>query len=411
MVHGIADSILQIGVETSPGSGGFPNKVAPNLMLTMGQDGDPGEVYMGSNEKYPNDVSTGREWGTSTFDMPLCFDESWLVFGSCLNYAAPTGAGAAKTWSGKPRLSGADPYKTYVVEQGPPTAPERFRYLHFNGFTWKVSETTSRLSGPVRSKAGLPMTAIVTEVLSAPVTAGGSGYTATPTAVFSAAPAGYLTATGTVTVVANVVTAILITNPGSYPEGTVPTIAISGGAGAGATAVAVMGVGSYYSSPVPKINWSLFWADSWAGLASESNRILDGFDFEFTQGDKFGPYFPINALETSFAGIAGLKPPVSLGLTLGYGVTGSDYSGPATLVKKRAGTLIFWRCKATGGEIVSGTNESLYIDVCTKILNMPSRQDVQNVILGQRWTLQPVIDPTSREIYRIGGVNRTGALI
>jgi uncharacterized protein len=62
------------------------------------------------------------------------------------------------------------------------------------------------------------------------VTAGGTGYTSTPTVAFS--PSG---ATATATVVSSSVTAITMTNPGNYAPGTSVTGTITGGGGSGAT--------------------------------------------------------------------------------------------------------------------------------------------------------------------------------
>lgn len=64
---------------------------------------------------------------------------------------------------------------------------------------------------------GQPATSLLADnkkVVSVPVTAGGSGYT-TATVLFTAAPLGGVTATGTVTLASGVVSAIVITNPGS----------------------------------------------------------------------------------------------------------------------------------------------------------------------------------------------------
>lgn len=76
-------------------------------------------------------------------------------------------------------------------------------------------------------------------VESVTVSAGGTGYTGTPTVTFSAPPAGGVTATGTVIVVGGVITGVTITNPGSgYVSA--PTVTFTG-AGTGATGTAVLG--------------------------------------------------------------------------------------------------------------------------------------------------------------------------
>lgn len=86
------------------------------------------------------------------------------------------------------------------------------------------------------------------------VTAGGTGYTGSPTVTFSAPPAGGTTATGTVTTSGGVITGVVITNPGSgYVSA--PTVTFSG-AGTGATGTAVLGAYDF-SLPATR-TWFLF---------------------------------------------------------------------------------------------------------------------------------------------------------
>lgn len=91
-------------------------------------------------------------------------------------------------------------------------------------------------------------------VASVTISAGGTGYTGTPTVTFSAPPAGGTTATGTVTVVGGVITGVVITNPGSGYV-TAPTVTFSG-AGTGAAGTAVLGE-SDFSLPTTR-TWFAF---------------------------------------------------------------------------------------------------------------------------------------------------------
>lgn len=76
-------------------------------------------------------------------------------------------------------------------------------------------------------------------VESVTVTAGGTGYTGTPTVTFGAAPAGGTTATGTVVTAGGVITGVIITNSGSGYV-TAPSVTFTG-AGTGATGTSVLG--------------------------------------------------------------------------------------------------------------------------------------------------------------------------
>jgi hypothetical protein len=102
---------------------------------------------------------------------------------------------------------------------------------------------------------GIPPT-IGKPVASVTIGSGGSGYATLPTATFSAAPAGGVTATGVVVKNgSNVVTGVTITNPGRGYI-TAPTVTISGGGGTGATATAVLGTDELV--PATTRDWVLF---------------------------------------------------------------------------------------------------------------------------------------------------------
>lgn len=76
-------------------------------------------------------------------------------------------------------------------------------------------------------------------VASVNISAGGTGYTGTPTVTFDPAPPGGVTATGTVVQSGGVITSVIITNPGSGYL-TAPGVTF-GGLGSGATGTAILG--------------------------------------------------------------------------------------------------------------------------------------------------------------------------
>jgi len=81
------------------------------------------------------------------------------------------------------------------------------------------------------TQAAKPTYLDVGQVRAVAVNSGGTGYTNGATATFSAAPAGGVTATGTVTVVGGVITRVNITNPGAGYT-TAPTVTVAGGSAA-----------------------------------------------------------------------------------------------------------------------------------------------------------------------------------
>ena len=81
------------------------------------------------------------------------------------------------------------------------------------------------------SQAGQPKYLKVGQVSAVVVANGGTGYTQGAAAVFSVAPAGGVTATGTINVTGGVITSITLTNPGAKYT-TAPTVSVAGGSSA-----------------------------------------------------------------------------------------------------------------------------------------------------------------------------------
>ncbi len=88
----------------------------------------------------------------------------------------------------------------------------------------------------VDSQLGQPKYLKVGQVSTVIVSNGGTGYTQGAAAVFSAAPAGGVTATGTVNVTGGVITSITFTNPGAGYI-TAPSVSVAGGSSAVLTPV------------------------------------------------------------------------------------------------------------------------------------------------------------------------------
>jgi hypothetical protein len=149
------------------------------------------------------------------------------------------------------------------------------------------------------------------------------------------------------------------------------------------------------STPSGSVNWELFWDTSMTALDSESNKVLTGFDWASTYGPKFAGYTPINKSQPSWTGVAQRRPMPTLTLITGFDVSGSDYAGPLTLAKKRAGTLICWRLKGTGAIITGSTPYTYIVDIATKIRNVPGRARIQDVLMGQSWPLVAATDPAA----------------
>lgn len=80
--------------------------------------------------------------------------------------------------------------------------------------------------------AGVEATAVLSNGITIAVTAGGTGYTTAPTVVIAPPPPGGVQAVATVTLTANAITSVTVSNPGfGYTEA--PAITLTGGGGTG----------------------------------------------------------------------------------------------------------------------------------------------------------------------------------
>jgi len=124
-------------------------------------------------------------------------------------------------------------------------------------------ETTQWVVGWADGKGIMP--GIGKGVTTVTVSAGGTGYSGTPTVTFSAPVGGGTTATGIVVVSGGVITGVTITNPGSGYSAA-PTVTFAG-AGTGATGAAALGA---YDFSLPDTRtWFLF------------NGYVSDFPFDF----------------------------------------------------------------------------------------------------------------------------------
>lgn len=131
------------------------------------------------------------------------------------------------------------------------------------------------------------------------------------------------------------------------------------------------------------------WLDSTAaGLGT--TKLLRDFAFSWNVSDLFGPIWPINTSNTSFAAHGVQKPTLEAALTLG-----NDTVGTSLVTNMRAGSSVFTRYKATSATMAEGaTPYSLQIDLALKCAGAPSRGDQDGLLSTLDWTFRNVYDAT-----------------
>lgn len=120
--------LLQVGLESTPGTAVAANRLLPSLMLTTGLDGNFTEVRS-SGYKYPADSVIGKEWSTSKISGSPTYDEmTWLLSSALMKPTPTTSDTSAKTWAFTPSSSSEDTVATYTVEQGSGVRAGKFPY-------------------------------------------------------------------------------------------------------------------------------------------------------------------------------------------------------------------------------------------------------------------------------------------
>lgn len=153
-----------------------------------------------------------------------------------------------------------------------------------------------------------------------------------------------------------------------------------------AVSLATTGVGFHTEMPILPSQGDVY-IDSASGSLGTTKMLRD-FTFEWSISDLFGMIWPINSALPSFAAHSRKKPTIEAVLQLG-----NDAAGRAFVTNMRAGTTVFVRFIATGPEIESGFDYSLTIDAALKVVDAPSRGDVEELSTLE-WTFRNVSDAT-----------------
>jgi hypothetical protein len=126
------------------------------------------------------------------------------------------------------------------------------------------------------------------------------------------------------------------------------------------------------------------------GASLGSTKLLRDFRYEIAFSDFFSNIWPLNSALPSFAAHSVQKPSLETTLQLG-----NDAAGRALVASMRAGSTVFVRmlAQAPADSIEAGFRFSLQIDSALKVVDAPSRGDVEGLSTLE-WTLRNVYDAT-----------------
>lgn len=155
-----------------------------------------------------------------------------------------------------------------------------------------------------------------------------------------------------------------------------------------ATMVAATGVTSPTNQPILPGEVDLFLDTTGAGLGG--TQLLRDFRYELAFSDFFGNIWPLNSSLASFAAHSIMAPTLETTLQLG-----NDAVGTGPVANMRAGSSVFvrMRAQAPANSIESGQRFSLTIDSALKVVDSPSRDDVDGLSV-LNWTMRNVYDAT-----------------
>lgn len=122
-VHSTINKVNKWGVEAAAAEGTPVAAINefPSLGLALKQEINIRKRRPSGN-KYTTLIIPGKEHSSGEIDGEMVYDELPFQTAGIVQYAAPTGAGTAKTWTAKPNPSARDTTKTYTVEQGDNTS-------------------------------------------------------------------------------------------------------------------------------------------------------------------------------------------------------------------------------------------------------------------------------------------------
>lgn len=167
--------VVQIGVETTPGTAVPANKRLQSLMLELSPKTEI-EEYKPSGGKYATVTALGKEWSEGKLSGVATYSEFIYVLGIVYPFTAPTqiGTTGAYTWQYNPQSYSSDNAKTYTVERGGTdgTGAERSVQLTAMGWNYKFDRSKVEVEAEMFGRAletGVTLTASPTAIELRPI--------------------------------------------------------------------------------------------------------------------------------------------------------------------------------------------------------------------------------------------------
>ncbi len=166
------NQIVQLGVETTPGTSVAANKrlqavsIEPAIKTSINS-------FRPLGGKFTTMAALGQEWVEAKVSGQASYTDLAYLLASILSYAAPTLQGtSAYKWTFTPAQNSEDTIKTYTVEHGSSVRAAKFTYGLLRELTMTFNRKECSLSGTMLGQAltdGISMTSGATAIEPVPV--------------------------------------------------------------------------------------------------------------------------------------------------------------------------------------------------------------------------------------------------
>lgn len=153
--------IVQIGVETTPGTAVAASKQLPTMSLRLSRSIDV-QQFRAQGYKLPTAAPIVHDLGGGSLEGPMNFTEIGSLLATIVTpvITTPGGATLARKWLFTALASGANAFKTLTIQEGDATAAVQMAYSLLTQFGLNYTDAGATVSGTLLGRA--PTTASLT---------------------------------------------------------------------------------------------------------------------------------------------------------------------------------------------------------------------------------------------------------
>lgn len=155
MGRGSVNRVVQVGVETTPGTAVAASKQLPTMDIRLSRTLDV-KTFRAQGYKIPTATQINKDLGSGRLnDSPLNFTEIVYPLSTIVApvISTPGGATLARKWLFTALASGADAFKTLTIQEGDATAARQMVYAILTEFGVQMNNDGATMSGVILGRA------------------------------------------------------------------------------------------------------------------------------------------------------------------------------------------------------------------------------------------------------------------